>query len=448
MKTTRIKEPEAVYEAALRAITTHSSETNSPGELSRIFAPSFHFFGSCFGEEINSPGSLQRLLEKEKKHLQLKGLKISLESEPVFRSYSPDGKAVIMVNHLNYLHNGTSQTLPFRISLVLYKIEKNWKVTHVHISIPARMPEPQSEDLFPEHSFQERLTKLEEELRNHQKSLKKKEKQLDENRKRLIRQEKLAGLGQLTAGIAHEIKNPLNFITNFSELSSEFLEEIEENLEKLDQSEIILEIKELLDDVKGNLLKIHQHGSRADSIVKSMLLHSRGGSGKMDDTDLNALLREFVNLSFHGMRANRNPINVDINVETDDNINTASINAEDFSRVVLNLCKNAFDAMREKLKQEQDSNYLPILLVRTRINEDKILVEFEDNGPGISEEIMKKIMQPFFTTKKGNEGTGLGLSISQEIIKNHGGHLKVESREGEFTRFTIVLNNNDKKQQR
>jgi signal transduction histidine kinase len=204
------------------------------------------------------------------------------------------------------------------------------------------------------------------------------------------------------------------------------------------------EIRSLLEDVKGNLEKIHQHGTRADGIVKSMLLHSRGGNGKMEDIDLNNLIKEYVNLSFHGMRANKNPINVDIKLDTDDDLGPVKINPENFSRVILNLCKNAFDAMREKLEQGDNKEYLPKLVVRTRKTEENIMVEIEDNGPGVPDEIMEKLMLPFFTTKKGSDGTGLGLSISLDIIKSHNGILNIESKEGEFTRFIILLNRKDK----
>ncbi|HSP83121.1 MAG TPA: HAMP domain-containing sensor histidine kinase, partial [Gillisia sp.] len=218
------------------------------------------------------------------------------------------------------------------------------------------------------------------------------------------------------------------------------IEEIEENVQKLAPSEITEEILGLLEDIKVNLNKIHHHGTRADGIVKSMLLHSRGGSGKMEDINLNELIKEYVNLSFHGMRANKNPINVDIKLETDDSLGPVKINPENFSRVILNLCKNAFDAMREKQQLEDNKTYLPQLVVRTGVKENKVIVEIEDNGPGVPGEIREKLMQPFFTTKKGTEGTGLGLSISKDIIESHGGELEIDSKEGEFTRFTIRLN--------
>ena len=251
-------------------------------------------------------------------------------------------------------------------------------------------------------------------------------------------QEKLASLGQLTAGIAHEIKNPLNFVNNFSELSLDFIQEIEEELAKLTDSPEKGNILELLGDVKSNLHKIKHHGSRADGIVKSMLMHSRGGSGKIELTNLNDLIREYTNLAFHGMRANKNPINVDIRLELDENLPNISLNAEDFSRVILNLAKNAFDAMRDKI-EAQGSSYKSILTVHTKDLGDKVLIVVEDNGPGVPDEIRDKLLMPFFTTKKGSEGTGLGLSITHEIIKTHGGTLEIDTALDQYTRFKITL---------
>jgi signal transduction histidine kinase len=219
------------------------------------------------------------------------------------------------------------------------------------------------------------------------------------------------------------------------------------------QTDLILDI---LGDIEANLRKIHEHGSRADGIVKSMLQHSRGGSGKMEPTDLNDLVKEYVNLAFHGMRAGKEPISVDIQLELDENVGEVPLIAEDISRVILNLCNNAFYAMREKLTADSrqlstnpDPGYKPKLTARTQTKNSTIIIEIEDNGPGIPDEIKDKILQPFFTTKKGTEGTGLGLSISNDIVKAHGGELKVEAlpaeaaaqagKGGEGCMFSIVL---------
>ncbi len=288
-------------------------------------------------------------------------------------------------------------------------------------------------------------------------------KNLNATQSQLIQQEKLASLGQLTAGIAHEIKNPLNFVNNFSEVSIEMVDEIRAELAAVQTQCIappqdsssppgisslpgdnknIDAISEILDDIETNLRKIHGHGTRADSIVKSMLLHSRGGSGKMEPAPLNSVIKEYVNLAFHGMRASKNPFNVDIQMDLDDSIGEIPMITEDFSRVILNVCNNAFDAMREKSIQNSKfkiQNYSPKLTIRTQKTDSGISIEIEDNGPGIPDEIKDNILQPFFTTKKGTQGTGLGLSITNDIIKAHGGILDVKSKRNEFTIFSITL---------
>jgi signal transduction histidine kinase/ligand-binding sensor domain-containing protein len=255
-------------------------------------------------------------------------------------------------------------------------------------------------------------------------------KNLEAAQDQLVQQEKLASLGQLTAGIAHEIKNPLNFVNNFSEVSEEMITELIEALGKGDIDESL----SLSKDIGANLKKIHEHGSRADGIVKSMLMHSRGGSGKMEPTDLNELVKEYVNLTYHGMRAGKEALNADIQMDLDDSVGDVPLVAEDFSRVILNLCNNAFDAMRDTRDLRA-----PKLSVSTKKSADSITIEIEDNGPGIPDGIKDKILQPFYTTKKGTQGTGLGLSITNDIIKAHGGSMEIQSKPGQ-TVFSISLN--------
>lgn len=273
--------------------------------------------------------------------------------------------------------------------------------------------------------------------------------ELKATQSQLVQQEKLASLGQLTAGIAHEIKNPLNFVNNFSEVSIELVDEAIEERSKGPEARDESLVDEILIDIKSNLKKVHEHGSRANGIVTSMLQHSRGGSGKLDPTDLNALVKEYVNLSFHGMRAGKNPIDVEIDFELDPKIKEVPLIKEDFIRVIINLCNNAFDAMRGKMYQVQstkyevevgkDIDYLPKLAVSTILENGRVRISLADNGPGIPDEIKDKILQPFFTTKKGTEGTGLGLSITHDIVKAHGGELKVETKEEVGSTFTIIL---------
>jgi signal transduction histidine kinase len=274
--------------------------------------------------------------------------------------------------------------------------------------------------------------------------------ELETAKDQLVQQEKLASLGQLTAGIAHEIKNPLNFVNNFSELSVELIQEAREEVKRqtTNNKQETLRLLDILDDIQTNLKTIHRHGSRADSIVKSMLQHSRGGTGHSEPTDINSLIKEYANLAFHGMRAGKAPINVDIDLQLDESVGEVPLIAEDFSRVILNLVNNAFDAMREKsLNKDLQGfqtlggldSYQPKLTVRTHQKQNTVTIEIEDNGPGIPEEIKDKILQPFFTTKKGTAGTGLGLSITNDIIKAHGGSLDIKSSTNKGTTFSILL---------
>jgi len=269
--------------------------------------------------------------------------------------------------------------------------------------------------------------------------------ELKATQQQLVQQEKLASLGQLTAGIAHEIKNPLNFVNNFSSVSLELVAESIEEVEKVvapgaDRDFIV----ETLGDIRNNLSKILDHGTRADRIVKSMLQHSRGGAGKKSDVDFNAVIKEYVNLSYHGMRASAKPIICDVITNVSDEVGMVHMVGEDFSRVLLNLCNNAFDAMREKLevtegKLPDGSTYRPKLTISTKRDGGKVILMVEDNGPGIPDDIIDKILQPFFTTKKGTEGTGLGLSISFDIVKAHGGNIQIVSTPGQFTQFVVTI---------
>lgn len=272
-------------------------------------------------------------------------------------------------------------------------------------------------------------SELEQQVKSRTEELEQSLENLKATQAQLVQQEKLASLGQLTAGIAHEIKNPLNFVNNFSEVSIELIEEALEEIEQIEKNDHTEETAAILADVKANLLKIHEHGSRADSIVRSMLEHSRGGSGQMEPTDIKALMKEYVNLAFHGMRAGKHPINLDIQMDIDETVGTVPLISEDFSRVVINLCNNAFDAMRSKVNDSKtDPGYLPTLTLRIKQDKQGVTITFEDNGPGIPSEILNNILQPFFTTKKGTEGTGLGLSITNDIVKAHGGKLTVYNR--------------------
>ena len=250
----------------------------------------------------------------------------------------------------------------------------------------------------------------------------------------LIQSEKMASLGELTAGIAHEIQNPLNFVNNFSEVNKELMIEMKDEIDKGNMEGI----KSLANDIIDNEEKINHHGKRADAIVKGMLQHSRTSEGLKEPADINALADEYLRLSFHGFRAREKTFNVTIKTDFDQTIGKINMVAQDIGRVLLNLYNNAFYAVSEKKKQHPE-NYEPMVSVSTKKLQDKIEIIVRDNGGGISPHILNKIFQPFFTTKPAGAGTGLGLSLSYDTVRSHAGLLKVESKVGEGTAFIIDL---------
>jgi len=258
---------------------------------------------------------------------------------------------------------------------------------------------------------------------------------------RLVQTEKLASLGQLTAGIAHEIKNPLNFVNNFSALSAELADELNDLLEPAGlDGKIRREVDELTRMLKDNLQKVVQHGKRADSIVKNMLLHSRAGSGDHRPADVNALLDESLNLAYHGARAERPDFNVILRRDFDETVGAIEVFPQEITRVLLNLISNGFYAIAERKSENGNPGFEPLLSAATRNLGDAIEIRIRDNGTGIPAEVKDKMFNPFFTTKPAGEGTGLGLSMSHDIIvKQHGGTIDVETEPGQFTEFRIVL---------
>jgi two-component system NtrC family sensor kinase len=259
----------------------------------------------------------------------------------------------------------------------------------------------------------------------------------------LIQAEKMASLGQLTAGIAHEIKNPLNFVNNFAGLSVELLDELKETaapaITALDDDKRA-EVDETIEMLTGNLEKIAEHGRRADNIVKSMLEHSRGSSGERRSVDINGLIEEALNLAYHGARAQDQSFNITLERDYADAIAPIELVPQDITRVCLNLFGNGFYAATKRQKEGGDTKFQPIMKVSTRDLGDVVEIRVRDNGIGIAPEIKDKLFQPFFTTKPTGEGTGLGLSISYDIVtQQHGGTITVDSRVAEFTEFTVRL---------
>lgn len=285
---------------------------------------------------------------------------------------------------------------------------------------------------------------LEEKVLERTKEIEKAYIELKAAQAQLIQSEKMASLGELTAGIAHEIQNPLNFVNNFSELSNELLDEMKIELESNNKEEAFA----IVEDVKQNLIKILHHGKRADAIVKGMLQHTRSSSGAKEPTDLNALAGEYLRLAYHGLRAKDKSFNAKLKTDFDDSIGSIKIIPQEIGRVILNLITNAFYAVNEKrstLEPEGPSKYEPTVTVTTsriishEAGKSEMRLSVEDNGNGIPEKILDKIFQPFFTTKPAGEGTGLGLSLSYDIVKAHGGVLNVETRSGEGTIFRITI---------
>ena len=258
--------------------------------------------------------------------------------------------------------------------------------------------------------------------------------ELKNTQSQLVQSEKMASLGELTAGIAHEIQNPLNFVNNFSEVSTELLDEMMDELKSGNTEEVLA----LAADVKANQEKINHHGKRAGAIVKGMLQHSRISSGKNEPTDINALCDEYLRLSYHGLRAKNKSFNADFKADLDKRLPEIKVVPQDFGRVLLNLINNAFFAVNEKSKTE-NKDFKPSVIVKTKLEKTKVIISVSDNGSGIPEDVKEKIFQPFFTTKPTGEGTGLGLSLSYDIVTAHGGELKVETNEDEGTEFIIIL---------
>jgi len=324
------------------------------------------------------------------------------------------------------------ETTIFRISLLVFLVFLVWLI----VKWRTRAAKKQNELLEAE------VAARTSDLNNVNAELNQSLHNLKATQSQLIQAEKMASLGELTAGIAHEIQNPLNFVNNFSEVNNELLDDLKEAIAKNDQEEIEV----LFKDLKENESKVTSHGKRAESIVKGMLLHSRGSSGQKEKTDINALCDEYLRLSYHGFRAKDKSFNTEFKFEADESLPKIEVVPQDIGRVLLNLINNAFYAcsersrstVNEKVRQTENS-YNPLVVVKTKQMEDNILVSVADNGNGIPQNIKNKIFQPFFTTKPTGQGTGLGLSMSYDIVKAHGGELKVETKEGEGTEFILTL---------
>ncbi|WP_175418891.1 sensor histidine kinase [Aureibaculum algae] len=295
----------------------------------------------------------------------------------------------------------------------------------LRIYIAFRAKKLKKENKFLEEKVKERTNELEASIED-----------LKATQLQLIQSEKMASLGELTAGIAHEIQNPLNFVNNFSEVSIELFDEMNYEMDKED----LAEAKFIAKNIKQNLEKINHHGKRADNIVKGMLQHSRNSSGTKEPTDINALADEYLRLAYHGLRAKDKSFNATLVTNFDDSIGRIDLIPQDIGRVILNLITNAFYTVDEK-KKSGIANYEPKVSVSTKQLKNQIVITVKDNGNGIPKHVLDKIYQPFFTTKPTGQGTGLGLSMSYDIVKAHSGELKVETKDGEGSKFSIIFTN-------
>lgn len=303
---------------------------------------------------------------------------------------------------------------------------------------PAAAPLPADDHVVLERRVEERTRELQAKNAQLEDTLR----QLKDMQHQLLTQQKLASLGALTAGIAHEMRNPLNFVNNFAHLSLELAQELRELLTQYqgpDDTETLADIEDVLETLEANMQRITEHGQRADRIVHGMLQHSRGQEGVREPTDLNALLAEYVNLAYHSMRAQDVSVPIQIDAAYDPALGLTEVVPQDIGRVFLNLLNNALYAMATK-RGEVGEDFHPLLSVQTARRGEHIEIRIRDNGPGIPPEIREQIFQPFFTTKPAGAGTGLGLSISHDIVvQEHHGTLSVETEPGTYTEFVLTL---------
>lgn len=384
---------------------------------------------------IDAVKELCLLGQKQKKHL--KDYKYSFDI--VNKQYSANDECAVIVIEVDvsYTFNAVKTEIPLRITSVLFYRSKMWQVVHWHGSVGVES----DGDTWHKDEWKRENERLQKKVDEQTAELKQSLEDLKATQAQLIQSEKMASLGELTAGIAHEIQNPLNFVNNFSEVSNEMIDEMNEELEKGD----IEEAKYIASDIKQNLEKINHHGKRADGIVKGMLQHSRKNNGEMEPTDINKLADEYFRLAYHGLRAKDKSFNAQLETDYDENLGTINVVPQDIGRVILNLITNAFYAVDEKKSNLEAKDFIPTVSVSTKKLDDTNEIRIKDNGNGIPKDILDKIFQPFFTTKPTGKGTGLGLSMSYDIIKAHGGDLKVETENLKYTQFKIILPNKNSK---
>jgi signal transduction histidine kinase len=413
---------------------------NDPDLLEKLLAPEIMAIGTARDEIYFSIQEVKDMVRRQKE--QSAGMNMSYRKEEIYRYYIPGADDAIIVDNITlFLEAGKDNLeISFRFTTVYKFSGENWQVVHFHTSKPENV---ESEtDTFGIDEWKKKTEELEKLVTERTKELQLKNielsktiQQLKDTQAQLIQSEKMASLGELTAGIAHEIQNPLNFVNNFSDVNTELIDEAEQHIVNANTDTL----REILNDLRENERKINHHGRRADAIVKNMLQHSRASSGRKEPTDINALVEEFLRLAYHGFRAKDKSFNAKFETDLDPAAGLVNLVPQDFSRVILNLVNNAFYAVNEKAREEIPG-YVPSVRISTRRGPGQVTIRIADNGGGIPDHIQSRIFQPFFTTKPTGQGTGLGLSLSYDLVtKVHGGRISFETKKGEGTEFVINL---------
>ena len=402
-------------------------------QLNELVSADIMGYGTTTEERVFGINRLKRLCllgQEQKKYLE--GYKYNLDI--IKKQYTNNENCAVIVAEidLSYTYNSVKTEIPLRISTVLFNETGKWQVFHWHGSTPVETAEG---DTWHADEWKLENERLQKKVDEQTKELRQSLENLKATQAQLIHSEKMASLGELTAGIAHEIQNPLNFVNNFSEVSNELIDEMNEELAKGD----IEEAKAISVDIKQNLEKIAHHGKRADGIVKGMLQHSRSSSGKKEPTDINKLIDEYFRLGYHGLRAKDKSFNATLETNYDETLEKIDVIPQDIGRVILNLFINAFYAVDERKSKSASQDYKPTVSISTEKLKDNVVILVKDNGIGIPKEALDKIFQPFFTTKPSGKGTGLGLSMSYDIIKAHNGNISVDTKANIGTEFKITL---------
>ncbi|SDB19688.1 His Kinase A (phospho-acceptor) domain-containing protein [Flavobacteriaceae bacterium MAR_2010_188] len=426
-------------------------------DLDDVIAKDFHGFGTTSDEIIRSINELYQLVKTQRE--QSEGLEFSWDFKPFDRRISKNGDFAVYsdIIHVGIIAGEEKVCFEIRFTAALEFLDNRWVLVHFHGSKPEKVES--AEDTWGVQDWKRKNETLQKLVDERTAELNQSLEDLKQTQEQLIHSEKMASLGELTAGIAHEIQNPLNFVNNFSEINKELIEELKAEKALPDAERDSGMEEEILFDLYQNLEKIYLHGKRADNIVKGMLLHSRKSDGKKQLTDVNALADEYLRLAYHGLRAKDKTFNATLNTDFDESVGKVNVMPQELGRVILNLINNAFYACAERSRsacaersglaiQDKEKSglesYMPTIWVSSKkttstTGAEELEISIRDNGNGIAEDVQQKIFQPFFTTKPSGKGTGLGLSLSYEIVKAHGGMLHLSSEAGIGTEFVIKL---------